>query len=364
MALVMSHEFSLAPDHYQSSLADWQDHRFALASVLLSIVIHTGSLAVAMYLGLWVPRGVASSEGDEFRTVGLHLADDNADSTPAAGGSNGTAASDEQPSDATAASSSNVSPTDDIKPLSDSPPVPLDLPQPIVGVIGPGPRRDSLDPAMSSLMSLPGKSTTGSTGSKRGTGTGAGTGTGGKIGFGAVSFFGKQAAGNRILYVLDASGSMSTNNAIGVAKAEVKASLQRLDSTQQFQIVFYNVAPHAMTVRGSNDMLFYGNDPNRLLAHRFIDEILPDSGTNHIEALRLALRLAPDVIFFLTDADEPRLTAVELEEVRKRNGGKAQIHTIEFGRGADLGLDNFLKKLARQNGGTHTYRDVTRFARE
>ena len=61
----------------------------------------------------------------------------------------------------------------------------------------------------------------------------------------------------------------------------------------------------------------------------------------------------------------PRLSPSDLEQIRKRNGGKCQIHTIEFGKWGDLTQDdNFLKKLARQNGGQHRYRDVTRFAGE
>jgi Ca-activated chloride channel family protein len=322
--------------------------------MLLSLVIHVASIAVAVYFGAWVPRGVASSEGDQFRTVGLHLVSDANERT-----NTNAVASDSTDSttrdDAEAAVAPDTAAPNPQRPQSDSPPVPIDLPPPIVGVIGPGPTSGSLDARVSAMMSLPGQP-----GADSGRGK-SGSGSRGKVTGGKASFFGKQAAGQRIVYVVDSSGSMINHNAMASAKAELKASLQRLESTQQFQIIFYDVTPHAMAVRGSNDSLFWGNDPNRLLANRFIDSIQPDSGTNHIDALRFALRLTPDVIFFLTDADEPRLSGVELEEVRKRNGGKAQIHAIEFGRGADLSPENFLKKLARQNGGTHTYRDIMRF---
>jgi hypothetical protein len=72
----------------------------------------------------------------------------------------------------------------------------------------------------------------------------------------------------------------------------------------------------------------------------------------------LALRLVPDVVFFLTDAAYPQLTNAELDEVRRSNAGTV-IHTIEFGAGPQMGGDNFLMKLARQNDGRHTYVDVT-----
>jgi Ca-activated chloride channel family protein len=324
----------------------------AWLSVLLSLFVHAGLLAViALYFAFWAPRGVVSSEGDgDYRSVGLYSPADSPDAT----------LDDSQPNEPTERESA-VQPATaatEPMPLDDSPPVPLDLPQPLSSVIGPGPAAVNIErPSTSSIVKPATSGTSANSGRKATTKIGG-------LGSGTATFFGQQAGGCRFVYLLVAWGCMTKHNAIGVAMAELNASLQRLESTQQFQIVFYNSQPFAMRVRGSNDALFWGTDPNRLLAHQFIDSISPDSGTNHIEALRLAMRLGPDVIFLLTDADEPRLTGVELDEVRKRNGGKAQIHATEFGRGADLGPDNFLKKLARQNGGTHSYRDVTRFGRE
>lgn len=62
---------------------------------------------------------------------------------------------------------------------------------------------------------------------------------------------------------------------------------------------------------------------------------------------------------FLTDAGEPQLTASELEKLRQLNTGTV-INAVEFGIGPDPGGDNFLVRLARQNGGQHVYIDVTR----
>jgi len=64
------------------------------------------------------------------------------------------------------------------------------------------------------------------------------------------------------------------------------------------------------------------------------------------------------VIFFLTDADEPRMTAGQLAHVVRTNQG-ASINAIEFGYGPQTDADNFLVKLARQNGGRHVYVDVS-----
>ena len=56
-----------------------------------------------------------------------------------------------------------------------------------------------------------------------------------------------------------------------------------------------------------------------------------------------------------------RPVALPLRTVRVLCAGRSTIHTIEFGKGANLKTDNFLKKLARENGGAHAYRDVQEF---
>jgi hypothetical protein len=74
-----------------------------------------------------------------------------------------------------------------------------------------------------------------------------------------------------------------------------------------------------------------------------------------------ALKMDPDVIFFLTDAGEPALSDDELQQITRanRNYG-ASINTVEFGVGPPVNDNNFLVRLAGQNSGRHAYVDVTR----
>jgi hypothetical protein len=153
-------------------------------------------------------------------------------------------------------------------------------------------------------------------------------------------------------------------NAIAVAKAELLSSLEQLDATQQFQIIFYNEKCHPMRGVDGKEQVFWGSDTNRTLASQFIRNIHPDGGTRHVDALLAALAYTPEVIFFLTDAGEPILYPGDLEKIKKRNNGRSRIFTIEFGKGANLKADNFLKKLARENGGAHAYRDVQEFRKQ
>jgi hypothetical protein len=88
--------------------------------------------------------------------------------------------------------------------------------------------------------------------------------------------------------------------------------------------------------------------------------IAPDGGTDHLTALRAALALKPEVIFFLTDADLMNNNDVNdiLAEV-----GSTRIQAVEFGRGTELGQRTPLGRLATTTGGAYLYIDVSHFPR-
>ncbi len=65
------------------------------------------------------------------------------------------------------------------------------------------------------------------------------------------------------------------------------------------------------------------------------------------------------MIFWLTDADEPKLNRAELARINRLAAG-ITIHAIEFGSGPQPEADNFLVQIAQQNGGTHQYVDITK----
>ena len=176
-----------------------------------------------------------------------------------------------------------------------------------------------------------------------------------------TSVYGLQGEGSRFLYVFDRSGSMSGygGRPLRSAQAELIASLNDLDSTHQFQIIFYNEEPNVFRPDNRAPRLVFGDDQGKALAQRFVRGIVAAGGTRHMEPLVMALRMRPDVIFFLTDAEEPKLSADELAQIRRLNKG-SQIHAIEFGFGPTTGDDNFLRRLARQNGGQHAYVDISK----
>jgi hypothetical protein len=187
-------------------------------------------------------------------------------------------------------------------------------------------------------------------------------GTGLKGGRTSTSVFGAKGEGQRFVYVFDRSGSMGgfDRRPLNAAKRELLASVDGLGDTHQFQIVFYNDKPELFRTDPRQWRLTFANDATKRLAHQFVKSITPTGSTEHMAALTLALSLAPDVIFFLTDADQPALSPSQLRKIHSLNTNGTAINAIEFGMGTQLDSNNFLVQLARENGGQHVYVDLTR----
>jgi hypothetical protein len=196
------------------------------------------------------------------------------------------------------------------------------------------------------------------------TGTSAGSSSGGPTGErqGQTQLFGVPGAGTRFVYVFDRSASMEGVR-LAAAKQELIASLHALESRHQFQVVFYGQQPEALHFGSRGEpRLIMADERNKTIAERFIRGIIADGPTSHLPALEMALSMQPDVIFFLTDASEPQMSALELARVRRLNRGTV-INTIEFGAGPRGANYNFLQALAAENGGQHGYVDVGRLLR-
>ncbi len=179
---------------------------------------------------------------------------------------------------------------------------------------------------------------------------------------GETQFMGIRDKGTRFVYVLDRSGSMAGGHALEMAKSDLLSSLQHLDETQQFQVIFYNVQ-HSLLTLGGRTTLHRATDINKTLARQKIAAVTPDGGTFHFPALSKALSFDPEVIYFLTDADaNSAIHPGDMERLTRRNRGRTRIHTIKFGVGAELTSTHYVKKLATLNGGRYRYRDINTFS--
>jgi hypothetical protein len=181
-------------------------------------------------------------------------------------------------------------------------------------------------------------------------------------GYATTSVFGVEGKGNKFVYLFDRSASME-GPPLSAAKKQLLESLKSLDSVPQFQIIFFNSTTRVFDGSGGGRRVAFATDRNKQLAANFVGGVTADGGTDRIVALRHALGFTPNVIFFLSDADDP-MSASELAEIKKLNERvQAAICVIEFGRGPMPPKYNFLMQLARESGGKYGYVDTTKLVK-
>ena len=147
---------------------------------------------------------------------------------------------------------------------------------------------------------------------------------------------------------------------LDVAKRELINSVDRLPPDARFGVIFYNLHATVFTDPQGRRVLMPATAANKARVGQQLSRVVPDGGTDHMLALRTALALKPEVIFFLTDADlmNRQEVAAILNEV-----GKTRIQAVEFGLYGALGGSAPLKSLARSTGGSYRYIDVNTFGR-
>ena len=152
-----------------------------------------------------------------------------------------------------------------------------------------------------------------------------------------------------VVYVVDRSVSMGLHGALARARREVLASIRRLPPATRFQIIPYNREAEPLAVNGHAGLL--APDENTL---RQVDESLAAlraaGGTDDGLALRRAIAFHPDVLYFLTDADDVSLDDVRV--VTRLNDRRTIIHAVELSAGVSR-PNGPLHKLAADNGGAY-----------
>jgi len=208
--------------------------------------------------------------------------------------------------------------------------------------------------------SFSGSATSGGAGPGNGQGQGSGGGDGspgeGGDGQGGTSLFGIWDRGERIVYVIDRSSSMQHYGKLDAARGELQSSLARLEASIEFQVLLYNQQVQPLNVRGSQGLI-RATVANKNLILRQSQMVLPEGGTQHVAALQAALRLKPTVVYFLTDAEAPGLTATQISATAGQLAGATRIHCIQFGEipGAGPTAGNWLQQLAQATGGKYVH---------
>jgi len=317
--------------------ADTQTHRAVLPSWLLSALFHVLAMLALAWLIQGSPRGIAE---EPARGAGIVLKHFSSDTEYFDGEQQGQQA-EENPAEKQPLDLATALPNDRSAPLDTQSALPEKLP-----VIGAGAlERGGISGA--------GELAAGARQPK--------AIQGGKARIGVYNVYGE---GQKFVFVFDRSESMA-GAPLASAKAQLLSSLEGLEDTHQFQIIFFNHEVRIFDLSGGQNRIPFAGKRAKGLAAKFVGGITASGGTKRYQALAAALRIRPDVIFFLTDVSDAggnldAMTAGELERVRRLNRGGTAIHAIHFGSGPLLDRNNFLMRLAAQNSGDYVYVDTSK----
>jgi hypothetical protein len=173
-------------------------------------------------------------------------------------------------------------------------------------------------------------------------------GTGNGKGGPKAGFFGTKEAGATFVFVVDGSGSMRGER-FQRALAELRKSIKELKSWQKFCVIFYNDIPVPLFHPDATAKLYPSTSAQRVKANKWMLQLAPGGGTEPVEALKQALELQPDVVFFLTDGNIPPETR---EATKRANRYNTIVHTVGFESRDGEGI---LKEIAKDNGGRYRY---------
>ncbi|WP_417386430.1 VWA domain-containing protein [Gimesia sp.] len=166
---------------------------------------------------------------------------------------------------------------------------------------------------------------------------------------GTARFFGIEAEGPVFVYVVDSSSSMRGPR-IDLTKKELKKSINQLNLSQSFYVIFFSNTDYPMFYPGeASPRPLPATDQNVMKLEQWVDGIRSGGGTDPKSALLRALSLAPDSIFLMTDGAFDSQVA---DLLKTQNAGKVAIHTIVF---QSRSGENLLKRIAQENSGQHRF---------
>jgi hypothetical protein len=168
---------------------------------------------------------------------------------------------------------------------------------------------------------------------------------------GGSEFFGAYAEGQRFVFVLDSSRSMTGHRWL-YACQELLDSVSKLKPEQQFSVICFDVGPRCMFNTPLSRAKFYHNDPaTQTRLRRWLAGLQLGPATQPATAILKALALHPDAIFLLSDGEIQDDTITKLRAVNGFSSERPQvpIHAIHLMSQEGKAT---LQLIARENAGT------------
>jgi hypothetical protein len=213
--------------------------------------------------------------------------------------------------------------------------------------------------AESLMAAVPGGGETEGKGEGAASAAGGGAESGG--GAGKVSFFGAEAEAERIVFVVDNSGSMQ-HGRMQVTLLELAASIRRLSESQHFYVVFFSDQAYPMFFPKNVMETLPATQENKKATMQWLRTVEMCLGGRLLDAMDFAIALKPDVVFLLTDGDirSPRV----IERMTAKDAWGFPIHTLGMGARTPQHAQ-ILQAIADASGGTArpVFADPTAVAR-
>lgn len=173
-----------------------------------------------------------------------------------------------------------------------------------------------------------------------------------------ASYYGLPLYAERIVFVLDTSGSMMSPTAgsmgdtrIEMAKRELIQAISNLSPDVGFSIVIYN-----SDTRAWQKNLVPATPSNKTQAANYVGKLSPGGGTMTGKALQDAFRFDIEAIYLLSDGYPSENPQQIIQQVAQANRQRMiSIYTIGVGMDDQLGA-GFLQQLSAQNFGQYVAR--------
>lgn len=158
-----------------------------------------------------------------------------------------------------------------------------------------------------------------------------------------VQFFSIRTTGECVVFVIDNSTSMLDGNRRELAHAELLRSVRALRFPQKFHVIAFDAetfhAPWGPFISAQSD------DSRKLAG--WLSRLTPMDGTMPESAIRQAVGLNPDAVFFLTDGQFDKPTAAQIQAWNRFH---VPIHVIDLSPDGPI---ESLKKIAGDSGGIY-----------
>ncbi|MDG2389575.1 MAG: VWA domain-containing protein [Planctomycetaceae bacterium] len=165
-------------------------------------------------------------------------------------------------------------------------------------------------------------------------------------------FFGDPGAAKSFVFVLDRSMSMNKTHQLSNGltrfqrlKTELIGFIDKLRPDQTFYVVFFNDKMNRMPAEG----MVPATVENKRKYLKWISTAVAVGGTDPRLSIRLAMKLDPEMIYFLSDGEVERDYQ---SQMLKHNAGEWKLNTFVFGL---RGAGPFMKFFAEKHNGEYLY---------